>query len=532
MESSKSVNYKFSILHKRLGDFLQDYRQNIVLLGDDAEEISYLLENYLQHDKVKGIIYVYTTASFVDRRDFFNSVVISLLSEYFQRIDSLDSLINHVSSCAELDNTATLIKNILKKEDLCFTDVLEVINSFITESGSKCAFIIEEFLTLEKLFSNLYQEFSKFIILQRNCMVVLVTSNFKDAEKILSTQLNLLFGNFEKVFLSENVFLDNYIYLKEKLFPLTPSPLTLSFFINIIGSNVIYYDSMAKIIKDNYNQEREEDSIVDILEEAFYLKEAYFFQKFIKKIDLIRNSFKDYPVVFKILSYLSQGYIRKKELIPFKICDTRELTVKLQKLCDAQVIENLGNIYKIKDYLFSFWVSYVFKPYFLPPLLDTEKRKLLWRKKIQEAIALFKEDFLKDKVKKVLELMASFKDDVLRTGRSKYRLPSIEKTKIISYPERSFHFIIGEGKEIVFVGVKESHAHDSDILDFLERGSNIRGRGVRKIFISLDRVSPTAKLIAKSHKLLLWDVNEINNLLRVYNKPGISFEAPLCQVKS
>jgi hypothetical protein len=518
-------NYKLAVLDKRLKSFLQEYRQNIVLQGDDGEEISYLLENYLQQNKTEEIIFIHATTSFVDRRRFFNSVVLSLLSEYNHRADTLDNLINYTSTLSVLNQTITRIKETLKKDSIDFSDVLNVINVFIEESKKKCTFIIEEFLELENLFPKFYHAFSKFIILQRKCMVILTTSCLKDADKVLSTELNLLFGNFERINLSENAFLDNYVYLKDALFPLNPSPLFISFFINIIGTNIIYYDLITEAIKSNYCPTDEEGSICSILEKALYSKEDYFFQKFMKKIEQLSGGFKDCASVAKILMPISEGYIRKKELLSLKIYDSKEMVSCLQKLIEFNCIENLGNIYKIKDSLFSFWLSHIFKLYFSPPVLNGQKRKILWRRKTQEEISLFKEDFLKDKVKKILELITSFKDDILRTGRKKYKLPLIERTKIISYPDKQFHFIIGEGKEIIFVGVKERNANDSDVFDFIERGSNIKGKGVKKIFISLDRVSASTKLIAKSHRLILWDVNEINDLLRVYNKPIISFES-------
>ena len=116
-------------------------------------------------------------------------------------------------------------------------------------------------------------------------------------------------------------------------------------------------------------------------------------------------------------------------------------------------------------------------------------------------------------------------------GKNKYRLPTIEKTKIISYPDNGFHLLVGEGKEMVFAGIKEKDVNDNDIFEFIEKGSNIKGKKVRKIFISLDTLSPTARLIAKNNKLTIWDVNEVNRLLTVYNKPIVSFDAPIYQSK-
>jgi len=146
----------------------------------------------------------------------------------------------------------------------------------------------------------------------------------------------------------------------------------------------------------------------------------------------------------------------------------------------------------------------------------------LLEQEFKEKIALFKEEFAKDKLKKVMQLFSSFKNDTLSFGKNKYQLPTIENPKVISYPTRNFHLLIGEGKEIVFAGIKEKNVEDNDIFDFIEKGSNIKGKKVKKIFVSLDNLPPTARLIAKNNKLTIWDINEINRLLTVYNKPIVS----------
>ena len=185
-------------------------------------------------------------------------------------------------------------------------------------------------------------------------------------------------------------------------------------------------------------------------------------------------------------------------------------------------IENLGNIYKIKDPLFSFWLTFIFKLHFSPAILNSEERKTLYRRRLKEEIAVFKEEFFKDKLKKILQLFSSFKNDSLHLGKTRYKLPTIENAKVISEPQKDFHLLIGEGKEIVFAGIKEKNVEDNDIFDFIEKGSNIKGKKVKKIFISLDNLPTTARLIAKNNKLIMWDINDINRLLRIYNQPIVS----------
>jgi hypothetical protein len=123
-----------------------------------------------------------------------------------------------------------------------------------------------------------------------------------------------------------------------------------------------------------------------------------------------------------------------------------------------------------------------------------------------------------------MELISSFKDDILKLGKDKYRLPTIDKSRLISYPEKKMHLLIGEGKEIIFAAIKEDGIEDNDVFDFIEKGSSIKGKNVRKILISLDTFTSTARLAAKNNRIIAWDLNEINGLFRVYNKPVISFE--------
>lgn len=514
---------KLSALDKRVKAFTLGYRQNIALLGGDNEEISYLLSNYLQRNKSEELTYLYASSAYAGKKEFFKAIAFSLLSDYTHRSESLDNLINYASPV--LVSTTNFIKDCLKKENISFLDVLEIINKFINESNRSCVLIIEEFLNLAGIFKGFYQDFSKFIILQRKCMIILTTSSSRDAEKVLSGELNLLFGNFEKVFLNENTSLANYFYFKSLLQPLSLSPFFLSFFVNILGTNIIYYDLMAKIIKADYQEGNEEGLIISIAEKTLYSRETYLFQKFIKKIDLIKFYFKDSTLVLKLLFALSQGYLRKKELASLGIYDSKELNSRLQKLLDLNYLENLGNIYKIRDSLFSFWLTSVFKLYFSPPVLNPQQKIALFEQGLEEKLILFKEEFVKDKVNKIMQLFSSFKNDTLYLGKDKYRLPSVENAKIISYPARDFHLLIGEGKEIVFAGIKEKNVEDNDIFDFIEKSSNIKGKRVKKIFVSLDNLPPTARLIAKNNKLTIWDVDEVNRLLTVYNKPIVALEA-------
>lgn len=520
MKSDKFI--EITDFHKRIISFSQGYRQNIALLGDDNEQNNSFFDYCLLELKVEGLVIVRATTDYNDQNGFFKCLVISLLSNFLHKEDTLDNLIS--SASFTLPETTTIIKNILKNSEVKFYSCLEVINKFIKETGRKCLFIIEEFLELGRLFPDFYRDFSKFVILQKECMLVISSSYLRESLKQLDSELNLLFGNFEKIYANKSRFIDNYLYFKGLLQSVSVSPFFISYFVNIFGKNKNYYDLVADIIKNNYKNNNDENLILNVLEKILLTKESYFTQKFLRKIDQVKNLFRDYLLVLKLLLSLSDGYLRKKELAALNIYNFKDISAKLQKLVDEEYVENLGNIYKIKDPLFSFWLTYVFRFSLVNPITNFQARKNLAIKRIKEDIISFKADMRKDYRKKVLELIASFNNDILSIEENKYVLPLIEKAEIINSPNKDLAFLIGEGEEIIFAGIKLKEATESDIFEFVEQGRNINGKGIKKIFISMDKCSNNTKLIAKNNKLIVWDIDDMNKLFSIYNKSILPLE--------
>ncbi|MFO8052667.1 MAG: hypothetical protein R6U54_01735 [Candidatus Omnitrophota bacterium] len=504
-------------LSKRISSFKRGYRQNIAILADDKNEISNLINSYLTHRKAEQLVHIYLNPTYLNKNNVFKSIAFCLLSEHSSTVTNLDQLI---TTCSDsLPKTTNLIKDLLQK-NINLLDTLNLINEFIQESNKNCIFIIEEFPQANKLFKNFYQQLASFAISQRKCMLVISSSHPETADKIIGNELNLLFGNFEKIYLNKNNFFENFILLESKLDKLKPSPVFISFFINIIGNNQSYYQLFKKAINQHYT-EVEENTIIKVLEVLLFNQETYFFQKFNDKVNKIKYHFKAPAPIIKILFLLSKGYMRKENLKSLTGSSSRDINHKLNKLVSLNYLNKHGNIYKIKDKLFSFWMSHFFKFYSISPVSEPQKRKNLWQKEVQEEINLFKEEFAKNRLKKIVELFMAFKDDSLAIDKDRYNLPKLDNAKVISYPENNFHLLVGEGKKIVFAGIKEKTADDKDILEFIEKGTNIKGKNVQKIFISLDELTDTANLLAKNKKITLWDKNRVNNLLDIYNKPNL-----------
>ncbi|MDD4294075.1 MAG: hypothetical protein PHP69_01010 [Candidatus Omnitrophica bacterium] len=511
-----------NLLDKRVKGFIDGYRQNIAVLGDDADELNYFLEDYLGGDCVSNFEIIHVLAKYGGKDEIYRNAVYSLLGRYLKMTNSMDQLVQ--SAVNLLPKTTGIIKETLLQNNISFNDILNFINSFILETKGKCLFVVEEFLALESVFPGCFKDFSKFIIVQRDCMVILTSSKIKKAENIMSEQLNLLFGNFELIHINNGIFFNNYMRLKKSLSVNNVSPFFISFLANYLGDNVSYYDYAVNCLNEFKRTDNEINDLASLMELLVYRKESYLFQRFMKRMDIICAKIKNYPTALKILHYISKGYTRKSDINNLNLCKPRDLETIISKFDDLGYLENAGNMCRIKDSLFSFWVSNVFVFYFVMPITNTLRRRIAWRHAVFENIDLFREDFFRDKVSKILGLMSSFDDDIIKCGAKNYILPKLTKNRVMNDPtEDNLSILIGEGREVVFAGIKDGNTDDNDIFNFIEKGKNLNGKKIKKIFISLSSIPSTAKVIAKDHNIMAWDIEEVNYLLKMYNHPVISF---------
>ena len=504
-------------IDKRIESFREGYRQNIALTGNRSR-INCIRYKYLPVSFDNEIM-IYVNASYIGDKELFNNIAYSLLSGYLKSHDSLDKMISAASYI--IPSATSFIKKTLKTAgSISFLRSLELINKFINETSNRCILILDEFTELKRIFKNFHQDFSQFIIFQNKCMIIIASSNTSLAKEMLSSELNFLFGNFEHINLDENASIENYFYFKSLLDPIKPTSMFISFFVNVLGTNIFYFDVIAKEIKECYSSD-ETNCIKKVLKNTLLKEESYFFQRFIARIDAIKNKFKNYVIPLKLILAISNGYMRKKEIASLSIAQERNLLSQLNKLSEFGYIVNNGDVYKIEDDFFSFWVSHVFSYYFYPITIDIKNKERPFNIKLEETVEIFHDTYLKDTTERIADLIAAFKDDYLKMRKQKIRLPHIDKTKMLSYPDKRFSFLVGEGKEIIFVGIKEDNADDADIMDYIEKTRAFKNKKVKKIFITLTDLNTSARIIAKENRLIAWDIKDINDLLRIYHKPII-----------
>lgn len=515
------INLKtaFITINKRINSFRGGYRQNIALFSEDDDHLTYFMNN-LSSKKPADIVYIRLHPKYINSYEFFKCTAFSLLANYNEPSSSLDELITKSSDI--LHCTVNFIKETLKQTKILFSDVLELINKFINESTFKCVLVIEEFTYLENIFPNFSETFTQFLILQNKCMVILTSTKGKVAEKIINTKLNLLFGNFEKIFLEKESFLKIYHSLKECLQPLNPSPFFVSFLADILGANSLYHNLFSTIIKNKYNALDEISSLTDIFYEQLSSPGSYFVKKFLLTIENILKTSRESQLFMNILTCVSCGYRRKQEISQLLNLSLKSINKKISRLLQENILTQSGNIIYFKDNLFAFWFANCFKVYYTNSLAGANKSDIISKNSIKEVILHYQQDFLKERTEKIIDLIKTFKNDILLSGNSRINIPEIYRIKTLNYDDNNFFILMAESRELfIFAISNKTLSTETDVALFAEKTKSIRGRKVKKIFIGIGDVSRDAKLAAKTNNFLIWDINFLNNILKLYNKSAI-----------
>lgn len=521
MDTILTNKYNLEVLNKRISNFAFGYRQNITVLYPEREYTELFKEYLISISTKINLPVVYLSFLYADKTIVLKNVIFSILNSLNnKKILSLDDLIREREP--KLPHTVALIKDMLRLERaVSLKDILNIINSFCEEAQTKCIVVIEEFTNISRVFNNYLEDIINFIMFKTNCLVIMISSDLNKAENLLSTDFNLLFGNFEKIYWGGLTYYEGYLYLKNIFKELSiecKDNITIPFLVNLLETNPLYYINITNHLRDTLNM-KEEDIYKNILVSSLLDENSYFYQKFISRVDNFYKKFKNFHLISRIIMSISDGYIRKNEILSLNLDAHNIVNQRLTDLCEEEVIEKNGSLYRIKDTLFTFWLKYQYFPTYVYPGLSRKDKLEYFLTNVDKFLSSFKIEYSKDIVNRTFELANSFKNDYLYINDAKVNLPSVRYAKTMYDMDYNMHYIVGEGNKILFIGIKNALVEDDDIVHFLEKTSLIKNKHIKNIFIAPNRISRIAKVIAKEHKLVVYESEDLNYLFRIYNRP-------------
>ncbi|MDD5692770.1 MAG: hypothetical protein PHP10_06320 [Candidatus Omnitrophica bacterium] len=517
------------ILTKRVTSLKEGYRQNIAIIGEENVGKSSIVFKFLDKFYDPRIITVYLEARHEPLEAFarrFIGVLLYnfLLNSQIPLKEDLDYLVGKSSryipkTCVKINSILSALSR--RKKINIFTDIFSLPESIHQETGKFTAIFLDEFHNLENAgFPNLYREWSKLLILQKNTLYVIISSMIFKTRLILSKQLSLLFGNFEIVTVEPFDIYSSSRYLQQRLPELRLQPGLKDFLVDFTGGYPLYLE----LICDALSLRREDISaeLSDILEGLLFDTSGILNQRFSNNIKrfLDLEAANDY---ISILYLISSGNNRVKDISHILRKQKKELNSKINYLLQLDAITRSGDFLKVSDRLFAYWMRFVYQQKLGSLTFDARSQKERFRQGIGRLI----QDFLKDSRKslpvRVYELMQLFEDDLMQIERKKVRLNHFREIKPLEFKHRLLkEGLLGRSSEALWImAIKPGALTEQDVAEFAKECKRYHHKSQRRIMVTLKEVEANARLRALEEKVWTWDLSSLNQMMDLFSKPRV-----------
>ena len=521
-------NY-IQILEKRVSSLKEGYRQNIAIIGDENVGKTSIITKFLANFYDPRIITVFLEARPEALEGFARRFIGALLYNFLLNSglslkEDLDYLV--AKSSRFIPQTTIRINFILnelsrRKKINIITELFNLPELINQETGKFTVLFLDEFHNLEGIgVKNLYREWSKLLILQKNTLYCLASSRMFKTRVILSKQLSLLFGNFEIITIEPFDIHTSSRYLDQHLPGLKLDPQLKDFIINFTDGYPLYLELIAEALAKRPDVLAE--NLADTLEDLLFNTSGILNQRFSNYIKRFLDSgaSNDYILIFYLIA---SGRNRIKDIAHIAHKQKKDLAVRINYLLELDAITRLGDFLKVSDRLFAYWMRFVYQEKMHSLTFDAKNQKEKFRDNIQELIAEFAKQATKSLANRVGELLELFEDDLVQIERKKIRLHHFREVKPLVFGRRFLKDgLLGRSSDALWImAIKSEALTEQDITEFSNECKRYHHKSQRKIIVTLKEVDPNARLRALEEKIWTWDLNSLNQILDLFSKPRV-----------
>ncbi|MBN1353622.1 MAG: ATP-binding protein [Candidatus Omnitrophica bacterium] len=523
-------------LNKRVNALKVGYRQNVALTGQMLSGKTSILYQFLYSLNDTHIIPVYieiveeTFAAFADK------FIATLLYNYLisSGRDAKNDL-KHLLSSSEplIPHTTYAIKKIKndlskKRNDDAYRKLLNLTSILKEETGKSCVVILDEFHNLEFFkVKKPYLHFGKIIMIQKDTMYIVSSSQKSTIKKILSEKLALLYGNFEIIEVTGFDSKTAQAFLKEKLQNIQIPEGYSEYIIDFTDGNPFYIDVISKKIVEIANSRKllsiDRETLTEAFSELLYNASGTINQYFTNNIlNLLEKGLRE--DFLDLLIALAHGFNKSADMAKwFNKKNKSGFTNRLSKLIQLDMIYKSGVFYEIQDKVFKFWLKTVYHKKRSALVDDVIKMCDDFKREVSDDISAYLAESQKNISERLTDLFLSFNGETVEIERKIRKLPRFVKIEAREYG-KSADLLMYQGDDKYWVyEVCREKIDEFVVSELIERCYPLREKISKKIFIPLGGIETNALLLAKEKKVWVWDLQNVNRLLRFYKKHNIVY---------
>ncbi len=519
-------------LQKRVTALKGGYRQNLALAGPMLTGKSSILRHFLASVNDPDILPIYVELAGEDFPAFCNRLMATLLFQYLKAEgvagqSDLDAL--KVLSKPRIPDTVHCAEQITKalrgkKYDLAYEGLLGLTSVFKAETGKNCIVILDEFHNISNFsLKKPYQTFGKFIMVQKNTMYIVSSSQKTALKEILSKKLSLLFGNFEVLEVDGFDSQTARSFLYDKMRGMDSTETIVGYLIQLCQGSPFYLEVLAtrfaELAKARHDKYDAKECLLDALAGTLYESGSILNQYFTNNINFFTEK-RSRKAYIQVLVSLAKGNSTMKEIHEDIGKTDRELGEKLRRLQHMDLVYNSGVFYRISDKLFEYWLKNVYSLKSASVVDDMDIKYLEFKGLMERDYADYCVFRSKGIDAVVAELFSLFRNQKVHVSMHDRKVPHFASVETLRLADGIYE-VAGRFQDKFWVcRVKDSEmADEQDMLAFWAVKPGDGGTKIsRKIFIPLKGIEHNAFLLAKEQNIWVWDTRQLNEMLRLFCK--------------
>ena len=525
------------VLKKRVMGLKEGYRQNVALLGNRYIGKTALLHRLMSQMEDQEVFFLYLD---LESRDFYYFAIQftkSLLYNFLKQ-ENLPLQEDLKLLCAEakdrLPRTVFLVQaiealTVQGKILEAYHMILSLPEVFTQETGKSVVLIFDEFGHLENFdIPEVFAELGKRIMTQKNCLYIVASSSPQQTETILSEKLSLLFGNFEIISLEPFNFTEAQGLIDHNLEEVKVGLHLKNFMADFTGGHPLYINLLCQeliCLSGVYAQKEIYAPIVtQAIENVIFNPWGVISRHFELQINALIAG-KCAGTTVALLGALAQGKHKISDLSECLKLKTSQVCPRVNALQDSNIVERNGNYYHIKDKLFSYWIKYVYQRRLRVIDLEVGRSRKQFKEEIGRALNDFGMVARKDLSVRIADLMHKFDNESFVLCGRRYKLTTFRDIKVLKLRTGAgnyFDAISAQGQEgLWLVVLKKDPVHDNDLNGILEEIKKLDPKPLRSVIVSLSGLDENAKVRALQEKLWIWDEDQLNSLMHLFDEPII-----------
>ncbi len=520
-------------LQKRVNALKEGYRQNIALTGQNLSGKSSILHHFLHGFNDNQILPIYvevTDEPFV----YFNKRFIGSLLYNFLKVKGLEpkedfrTLIEEAR--AHMPRTVKsiiAIQDLIKKRefDEAYSQLFDLTSTVKEETHKSCVIILDEFHNLASLnVRHPFKNFGKKIMIQKDTMYIVTSSQVTTVKKILNEKLSLLFGNFEIVGVDGFAPQNASQFLDERLKYVRIPPEYKDFIISFTGGNPFYLDVISQSIKDMLARaifkRITKEILIQSLEKTIFNSKGCISQYLNNSLEAVQRK-KSSQNYISLLLAVANGLFRLKDISRAVKKRTGDTSRHLSELVEANILYKNGSFYKFVDKMFGFWLKFVYQKKRSAIISYVPDRISIFNGEMEELINGFISQEKKELTERVSGLLNLFNNESVFISDKEYRLPSFSSVDIKSFENGKAYILAKALKRYWLVSISPEELKDIDIMEFVEHCKALKLKIKTRLLIASSGIEMNAHLMAKEENIWTWDLDTLNHLLALYGRDGI-----------